>query len=234
MNQSKIISFLFIGLLSISASPIVARSLSSSATVISFWRMLLASLILWGYSLFFYQHAKGLSNKSRVRTFFSGILLGIHFILFYQAVKITTIANATFLGTLAPFFTLVYELSYLRRSYKTSVYAGMSLALVGIILILYHDFDISTQYTIGNIYAVLCSLCLSISFVIAEKVRETEGTIEYTRMLYFVATLAIFSIGIFYTDSFIVLESKEIKGFLFLALIPTILGHNMFYHCQYM
>ena len=30
----------------------------------------------------------------------AGILLGIHFILFYQAVKITTIANATFLGTL--------------------------------------------------------------------------------------------------------------------------------------
>ena len=231
MNQSKIISFLFIGLLSISASPIVARSLTSSATVISFWRMLLASLILWGYSLFFYQHAKALSNKSRLRTFFSGILLGIHFILFYQAVKITTIANATFLGTLAPFFTLIYELFYLQRSYKTSIYIGMLLAFLGTVLILYHDFDISKQYTIGNIYAVLCSLCLSISFIIAEKVRETEGTIEYTRMLYFIAAVSIFIIGVFYTESFIVLDSKEIRGFVFLALIPTILGHNIFYHC---
>ena len=117
MNQSRIISFLFVGLLSISASPIIARSLMSSATVISFWRMLLASIVLWIYSLFFYKQAKSLSKKSRVRTFFAGILLGIHFILFYQAVKITTIANATFLGTLAPFFTLIYELFYLRDPY---------------------------------------------------------------------------------------------------------------------
>ena len=231
MNQSKIISFLFIGLLSISSSPIIARSLMSSATVISFWRMMLASLVLWVYSFLFYKNSKSLSKKSRVRTFFAGVLLGIHFILFYQAVKITTIANATFLGTLAPFFTLIYELFYLKRRYKRSIYLGMLLASIGTIFILYHDFDISNQYTLGNIYAILCSLCLSISFLIAEKVRETEGTIEYTRMLYFIAAVSIFFIGIFYTESFIVLDSMEINGFIFLALVPTILGHNIFYHC---
>ena len=231
MNQSKIISFLFIGLLSISSSPIIARSLMSSATVISFWRMMLASLVLWIYSFLFYKNSKSLSKKSRVRTFFAGVLLGIHFILFYQAVKITTIANATFLGTLAPFFTLIYELFYLKRRYKRFIYLGMLLASIGTIFILYHDFDISNQYTLGNIYAILCSLCLSISFLIAEKVRETEGTIEYTRMLYFIAAVSIFFIGIFYTESFIVLDSMEINGFIFLALVPTILGHNIFYHC---
>ena len=46
MNQPRIIPLLFLGLLAISASPIVARSLASSATIISFWRMLLASFFL--------------------------------------------------------------------------------------------------------------------------------------------------------------------------------------------
>ena len=231
MNQSKIIPLLFIGLLSISLSPIVARSLASSATVISFWRMFLASFFLWGYSLIYFKNLKGLSYSNKVRTFLSGILLGIHFILFFEAVKITTIANATFLGTLAPFFTLLIELILFKRSYKKIIYLGLLIALAGTVLVLINNFDLSSRFTLGNIYAILCSLCIAISFLIAEKVRKTEGTIEYTRMLYGAAALTIFVIGSFYTKTFIITEKTEILGFIFLALIPTIFGHNIFYYC---
>ena len=231
MNQPRIIPLLFIGLLSISLSPIVARSLASSATVISFWRMFLASFFLWGLSFFYFKNLKPLSYPNRIRTFLAGILLGIHFMFFYEAVKITTIANATFLGTLAPFFTLLIELILFKRSYKKIVYFGLFIALVGTVLVLINDFDLSSRFTLGNIYAILCSLCISISFIIAEKVRDTEGTIEYTRMLYGSAALTIFIIGSFYTQTFIVTEKIEILGFIFLALVPTIFGHNIFYYC---
>ena len=231
MNKPRITSLLFLGLLSISLSPIIARSLNSSATIISFWRMFLAASFLWGYSVFYFKNLKGLSRSNQVRTFLSGILLGIHFLLFYQAVKITTIANATFLGTLAPFFTLIIEILLFKRNYKKIIYFGLCVALTGTVLVLINNFDLSSRYTLGNIYAVLCSLCISISFLIAEKVRNTEGTIEYTRMLYGVAALTIFLIGSFYTETFVVFEKLEIVGFIFLALVPTILGHNIFYYC---
>ena len=231
MNKPRITSLLFLGLLSISLSPIIARSLNSSATIISFWRMFLAASFLWGYSVFYFKNLKGLSRSNQIRTFLSGILLGIHFLLFYQAVKITTIANATFLGTLAPFFTLIIEILLFKRSYKKIIYFGLCIALIGTVLVLINNFDLSSRYTLGNIYAVLCSLCIGISFLIAEKVRNTEGTIEYTRMLYGVAALTIFIIGSFYTETFVVFEKLEIVGFIFLALVPTILGHNIFYYC---
>jgi len=193
--------------------------------------MFLAASFLWGYSIFYFKNLKGLSRSNQVRTFLSGILLGIHFLLFYQAVKITTIANATFLGTLAPFFTLIIEILLFKRNYKKIIYFGLCVALTGTVLVLINNFDLSSRYTLGNIYAVLCSLCISISFLIAEKVRNTEGTIEYTRMLYGVAALTIFLIGSFYTETFVVFEKLEIVGFIFLALVPTILGHNIFYYC---
>ena len=62
----------------------------------------------------------------------------------------------------------------------------------------------SSKFTLGNIYAVFCSLAIGLAFLISEKVRDTEGTIEYTRMLYGIAALTIFIIGSFYTKSFIV------------------------------
>ena len=50
-------------------------------------------------------------------------------------------------------------------------------------------------------------------------------------MLYGIAALTIFIIGSFYTQTFIIIEKTEVVGFVFLALIPTILGHNIFYYC---
>ena len=231
MNQSKIIPLLFLGLLSISASPIVAKSLSSSGTIVAFWRMLLASFFLWCYSAIYYKNMKSLSSSNKIKTSIAGALLGIHFILFFEAVKITTIANATFLGTLAPFFTLMIEFLIFKRRYKKMVYLGMVISLVGIFIVLINGFDLSSKFTLGNIYAIFCSLAIGLAFLISEKVRDTEGTIEYTRMLYGIAALTIFIIGSFYTKSFIVTQNTEILGFIFLALIPTILGHNIFYYC---
>ena len=89
----------------------------------------------------------------------------------------------------------------------------MLIALIGTVLVLINDFDLSSKYTLGNIYAVLCSLCISISFLIAEKVRNTEGTIEYTRMLYGVAALTIFAIGSFYTETFNITE-KDLLSYI--------------------
>ena len=166
MKKPKIIPLLSLGLVSISLSPIIARALTSSATIISFWRMLFASLLLWSYSLIYNRNFKKLSFSNKIRTTFAGLLLGLHFMLFYEAVKITTIANATFLGTLAPFFTLLIELVIYKRSYKKMVYYGMLLALFGTVLVLIYNFDLSSKYTLGNIYAVLCSLCISISFTL--------------------------------------------------------------------
>jgi len=231
MNQSRIIPLLFLGVLSISLSPIVARALESSATVIAFWRMFLSSFFLWAYSLVYYNNYQKLSSANQIRTILSGIFLGVHFLLFFQAVKITTIANATFLGTLAPFFTLIIELIFFKRNYRKIIYLGLIIALVGIILVLINDFDMSSKYTLGNIYAILCSLSIAISLLITEKVRDTAGTLEYTRMLYGIAALTILIIGSLYTDTFVVNQKIEILGFIFLALVPTILGHNIFIYC---
>ena len=52
---------------------------------------------------------------------------------------------------------------------------------MGSLIILGYQFNLESQYTIGNLYAVLCSVCLAIAFMIGEKVRKDENTIVYTR-----------------------------------------------------
>ena len=82
-------------MLAVSTSPIIARFLDNvPAITISFWRMAIGAIIMWIIS--FLKKQTPLQNANRKRTLIAGIFLGIHFALFFGAIKLTTIANATF------------------------------------------------------------------------------------------------------------------------------------------
>ena len=228
--NSKITLLLILALLSVSTSPIIGRALVGvNAVSISFWRMFIAAIVLWLFSLIKPQGKMKVSININ-RTICSGILLGIHFALFFEAIKITKIANATFLGTLAPFFTLIIELYILKRYYSSKILLGLFLTLIGSIIILGYQFNIESQYTIGNLYAVLCSICIAIALMIGEKVRQKEDTIVYTRLLYLSASFTLFMISILVNETLFSFNRNEFLGLVFLGLVPTILGHNSIYY----
>ena len=139
--SAKITLLLVLALFSVSTSPIIAKALVGvNAVAISFWRMLFAAFILWFYS--FLKPQGKMKVKSNIRkTVIAGVLLGIHFALFFSAVKITQIANATFLGTLAPFFTLIVEIFIFKRSFDSKVLIGLLFTLFGSLIILGYKFD---------------------------------------------------------------------------------------------
>ena len=127
-------------MLAVSTSPIIARYLDNvPAVAISFWRMGFGALILWGIDLI--KKQAPLKNENLRRTLIAGILLGIHFALFFSAIKLTTIANATFLGTLAPLFTFFIEKYILKRNHKPALLVGLGLAICGAIIIVGNRFD---------------------------------------------------------------------------------------------
>ena len=229
MNK-KITILLIIALLSVSTSPIVGRALTGVGAIsISFWRMFIAALFLWAFSSIKKQGR--MKVKSNInRTIYAGILLGIHFALFFEAIKITKIANATFLGTLAPFFTLLVELFILKRHYNNKVLLGLFFTLLGSLVILGYQFDLESKYTIGNLYAILCSISIAAALMIGEKVRENENTIVYTRSLYLSAAGTLLIISFFANENLVHYNLNEFLGLIFLGLVPTIFGHNSIYY----
>ena len=118
-NHSINISIiLFFAMLAVSTSPVAAKLLNQSSqidgTIIAFWRMFFAASILWIFSLFVKQ-GEFKSRKNLRRSILAGFFLGIHFALFFIALDLTKMANAAFLGTLTPVFTLMLEIVFLKR-----------------------------------------------------------------------------------------------------------------------
>ena len=183
-------------MLSVSISPIIARYLNNvPAVAISFWRMGFGALNIWGASLLKKQAA--LKNEHLKRTLLAGILLGIHFALFFGSIKLTTLANATFLGTLAPLFTFFIEKYFLKRNHTPGILWGLGFTICGAIIIIGNRFDFSSSYTTGNLLAVACSVFLGMAFIISENVRKEVGTISYSRTLFSAAAGTLLFISFF-------------------------------------
>ena len=88
----KITLLLLLALLSVSTSPIVGKMLEGvSAISISFWRMFFAAFVLWIFSIFRPQGKMKIKNNI-YKTIYAGILLGVHFALFFEAVSRMVIA----------------------------------------------------------------------------------------------------------------------------------------------
>ena len=215
---------LVVALLSVSSSSIIVRFLPDvSAVVIAFWRMGLASLILWAYSGF--KNQGRLKSKWRLPVIIAGIFLGFHFAFFFSAVKLTKISNATLLGTTAPLFTLFIEVFFMKRRFPLITLFAILISILGVAIVHGFSVDFNSKEAKGNLLAVSCSACIALVFLIAEKVRKTTSTIIYRRHLFMIAAMTLIILSLIRGDRLFDFSGIDFIYFLALGFFPSILGH---------
>ena len=117
---------LTIALFAVSSSAWVVRALpETNAITLAFWRMFLASILV--FILSYKSAASFVPNKKMV---LAGIFLGIHFALFFRSIQLTSIAEATLLGTTAPIFTEIYSFVFQRKKPLGVVVFGLCIAFL--------------------------------------------------------------------------------------------------------
>jgi drug/metabolite transporter (DMT)-like permease len=215
---------LFIALLAVSSSAWVVRLLPDlPSTAIAFWRMFLASIMAFTVS-----YKTILTFVPNKKILVAGLFLGFHFALFFRSVQLTSIAEAALLGTISPVFTEIYSLLFQKKSFSLRVFFGLLLALLGA-FILINQSSFSSTSTTGNLLAVLCSIAMAAVLLIGKDVRKRVGLFEYSRWIFLYASVCLFVISCFENVSVLEFQNKDFGWFVFLAAIPTMVGHNIFY-----
>lgn len=215
---------LFIALLAVSSSAWVVRLLPDlSSTTIAFWRMFLASIMAFTVS-----YKTILTFVPNKKILVAGLFLGFHFALFFRSVQLTSIAEAALLGTISPVFTEIYSLLFQKKSFSLRVFFGLFLALFGA-FVLINQSSFSSTSTTGNLLAVLCSIAMAAVLLIGKDVRKKVGLFEYSRWIFLYASVCLFIVSYFENVSVLEFQNKDFGWFIFLAAIPTMVGHNIFY-----
>ena len=215
---------LVLALFSVSSTSLVIRALPSvPAITMAFWRMIIASAVLWIYSIF--TNPKPLKRESLFLVALAGIFLGLHFACFFLGVRNTSIANATLLGNTGPFFTVVLTLIFYKVISK-KVFFSLMVTMLGVFLIQRSDFYHSPNAFFGNLISLLSGFCIALVYMIAKNIREENNNISYGRTLFFFAAVTIGIVCFATSESVFSFELKDLRWFLFLGIVPSILGHN--------
>lgn len=216
---------LSVALLAVSSSAWVVRLLpDTSAITLAFWRMFLASALV-----FLFSYKTILSFVPNKKIVLAGVFLGIHFALFFRAVQLTSIAEAALLGTTAPIFTEIYGFVFQKKKPVMMVLVGLLVAFAGATILISQG-SFSETGSLGNVFAVLCSVAMALVLIVGKEVRKETALFEYTRWLFFFASITLFFVSLLVGVSVFAFSAEEFPWFLFLALVPTVVGHNIFYY----
>ena len=181
----RIYILLVLAMFAVSTSPIIARYLDHlSPITIALWRMVIAAFIMSFYGYYRYDF-KPMSSANHIKIVIAGILLGTHFALFYGAIALmpNNIANATVFGTMAPLFALFIEI-YFGKSISKKLIFGLLIVLLGSSIMFIYDFSIDNNLTIGNILAILCSICFAFVFILSDQVNKTEHSFNFSKNVF--------------------------------------------------
>ena len=224
---AKDLGLLTLGVIGVGTSgPVIAASTMPIASLI-FWRNLGGAAMMLPFAI---RNAEWRTREQRQAIAIStiaGVLLAAHFICFFLAMRLTSVATGTALTAMQPIFTAIYFKVrggiIPRRSW-----GGMLIAFLSVILITGIDFQISFRSFVGDLLAIFGAALAAGYMLIGSKAQQKISTSTYTTVCYL--TCAATTLTIALATGSDILHFAARQWWLVAALIigAQFLGHTMF------
>lgn len=152
---------------------ILGNLISISSVPLVWYRVLIAALSLVGY-FWCKRQSFSVGRREFFQFFLTGGLVGLHWVLFFESIKVSTVSVALVCLSSVTLFTAVIEpLFYHRRTSKIDVFVGV-LIVVGICLI----FRFESEYIRGIVLGLVAALAAALFGTINSKlVKKNAATI---------------------------------------------------------
>ena len=211
-----------IGIIGIGTSgPLIALSTMPVLTLI-FWRNLGGSLMTLPFAL---RHSR---DKSGVKwAIIAGVVLALHFVGFFLAMRMTSVAAGTALVALQPIFAALFvKLS--GGHIPSTTWLGMIVSFIGVAMVSGVDLQISYWSFLGDLAAIV-SAALAAAYVMAgSRAQRTLETTTYTTICYFICSMTALPMALIAGNQIFSFDAKEWWILLGLILGAQLLGHSMF------
>ncbi len=221
--------FLFIGVAALSMSAIFVKLANAPALIVAFYRLLFSFIIILPIVLIKnFKELVNINKKDLLLSLIAGIALSLHYSMWFQSLKYTSVASSTVIVTLQPLFSIIAGYFIFKERYTKLAILGFIIAIVGSVIIGWGDFRVSAYALFGDILAFISAGLMSANFVLGQCVRKRLSAITYTALTYFSASILSFFITIISDTNFVGYPFYTWLNILGLTLISTMLGHVIF------
>ncbi len=213
---------LSIGIMAIGTSgPLIALSAMPILTLI-FWRNLGGALITAPFAL---RHR--IDRTGAKWAILAGFTLAIHFVAFFLAMRMTTVAAGTALVALQPIFAALF-VKLTGGEIPSRAWLGMLVSFAGVLLISGIDLQISLRAFLGDLAALLSAALAAVYMMFGARAQRTLETSTYTSICYFVCAITALPMALIAGNQIFNFSSREWWTVLGLVFGAQILGHTMF------
>jgi drug/metabolite transporter (DMT)-like permease len=115
--------------------------------------------------------------------------------LFVKGLSLTTVINATLLGTTIPVFTLLVSLtlSYDHLTFRKAL--GIALAAAGVVYLLYPERNFSSDSAFGNLLIILNSIFYGAYLAISKDMLKRYGALTVITWVFIFGSIATIPVG---------------------------------------
>jgi len=213
---------LTISIIAISFSAIFIKWSDAPASILSMYRMWFASILMVPIVWKNRNDFKKIINKDWLFLFFSGFFLALHFVLWFQSLKLTTVASSTIILALQPIVSLLGGFLLFKERTSLSTLMTMGIAIIGAMMIGWGDFGLSKDAMMGDLFSFFSVISVVGYLLIGQSIVKKISHWLYSFCVFFFASIVLTIYNVSTGVSLSGYPAKEWGIFLLLATVPTV------------
>ncbi len=216
------VAALLMGALAMGISPIFVRFADVGPFASAFWRASAALPLLWAWAAW-EARSQGQPLSAAFRFDRAIVLTGLSFsvdLLFWHlAILKTTVANATFLATMAPVWVILFSGLFIGEKVKRQEVYGLVLCVGGAAALIGTSYSARPDHVDGDLYAVVTSLFFGLYFLAVRVARRHSGTGRIIFLSSLITTAVLFIVAFVFEDRILPSSLSGIGAIAGLSLI---------------
>ena len=220
-----------LGVLFLSTSAIFVKLAEAPSGIIAFYRLLFTLCFLIPALLCRKKERKQLWQLSARQwrlAVVSGALLAIHWVMWFESLRYTSVASSTVLVSLQPLFSILWGGLLLHETVTKQGMAGVFLAIAGSVIIGWGDFQVSGAAFWGDVLSFMSAGVISLHFLVGQILRKELDMLPYTAVCYSASTVCLAVYALVTGQPFTGYSLQTWGCFAGLALFATVGGQCVF------
>ena len=220
---------IILGVIGVSLSAPLVRISTAPAMILAFYRVAMASVILLPYVLVRNrEEMKGMTKKDWILAVISGVCLGLHFSLYFESLRYTSIASSVVFVDTEVFFVALIMLMVFKEKIPPLGWAGIMATFLGSVIIALSDSGSGEGALLGDVIALTGAVVVAVYTIIGKVLRQRISTTTYTLLVYIAASLTILVLLLITGVPLTGYQPVDYWAAFGMAVFCTLLGHSVF------
>lgn len=220
-----------VGIIGISMSAILIRFSTAPSAVTAAWRLLwtviFMSPVVFGKGTVRRELAH-MDRKAALLSVCSGVFLAVHFMLWFEALRLTSVASAaTLVCTEVIWVSLGFWLFW-KGSVSGKAAMTIAVTLLGSALVALADSGAGKSHLEGDLLAVLAAIASAVYMLFGRSAQKKLSTTVYTFVVYVSCAAVLLCLSLIQGQGLMEYGLDTVAIGAALALFSTILGHSIF------